>query len=102
MSDPENTTPEMLMAAADIGKLERSAVCLCRQLRDAATSEHHCHNCGTRVVERYGYFIQSYRLTPDGACPKCGTSIPGRWGTSFDGQITSSPFRPGRRRFRTL
>jgi hypothetical protein len=54
------------------------------------------------VVERYGYFIQRYRLTPDGACPECGTSIPGRWGASFDGQITSTPFLPGRRRFRTL
>ena len=47
-----------------------------------------CHNCGAPLVERYGYFIQGYRLTPDGACPECGTSIPGRWGASFDGQIT--------------
>jgi pyruvate formate lyase activating enzyme len=104
MSDPENTTPEMLMAAADIGKRNGLRYVYAGNLPGCVGDlEHtHCHNCGTRVVERYGYFIQSYRLTPDGACPKCGTSIPGRWGTSFDGQITSSPFVPGRRRLRTL
>ena len=31
MSDPENTTPEMLMAAAEIGRKQRAAVRLRRQ-----------------------------------------------------------------------
>jgi hypothetical protein len=52
------------------------------------------------LVERYGYFIQDYRLTPEGACPDCGTTIPGRWSAGFDGQITSTPFLPGTRRLR--
>ncbi len=104
MSDPENTTPEMLMAAADIGKRNGLRYVYAGNLPGCVGDlEHtHCHNCRARVVERYGYFIQSYRLTPDGTCPECGTSIPGRWGASFDGQITSTPFLPGRRRFRTL
>ena len=104
MNDPENTTPEMLMAAADIGRRNGLRYIYAGNLPGCVGDlEHtHCHNCGTRVVERYGYFIQSYRLTPAGACPQCGTSIPGRWGSSFDGQITSTPFLPGRRRFRML
>ena len=54
------------------------------------------------LIERYGYFIQSYRITAEGRCPDCSTVIPGRWGSSFEGQITSSPFLPGSRRLRTL
>jgi hypothetical protein len=54
------------------------------------------------LVERFGYFIQQYRLTADGRCPECRTSIPGRWGAAFDGQIASTPFLPGTRRLRTL
>jgi pyruvate formate lyase activating enzyme len=57
-----------------------------------------CHACGETLIERYGYFIRSYKLTPDGSCPKCATKIPGRWGRHFDGQITSRPFSPGARR----
>jgi pyruvate formate lyase activating enzyme len=56
-----------------------------------------CHHCRAMLVERYGYFIQSYRLTPGGGCPACGTQIPGRWGQQFEGQVSSSPFLPNRR-----
>ena len=29
-----------------------------------------------------------------GACPECGTRIPGRWASAFEGQISARPFRP--------
>jgi len=61
-----------------------------------------CHNCGAMLVERFGYFIQQYRLNAEGSCPDCGTVIPGRWGAGFDGQITSTPFLPGTRRLRMI
>ena len=104
MSDPENTTPEMLMRAADIGKRNGLRYVYAGNLpgRVGDLEHTHCHHCGARVIERYGYFIQGYRITPDGACPECGTSIPGRWGAAFDGQITSTPFLPGGRRLRTF
>jgi pyruvate formate lyase activating enzyme len=38
-----------------------------------------CPKCGERLVERRGYVVQSYHLTGSGACPRCGTSIPGFW-----------------------
>ena len=70
--------------------------------REGDLENTRCHRCRALLVERYGYFIQSYRLTSDGACPDCGMRIPGRWSGAFEGQITATPFLPGSRRLRTL
>jgi pyruvate formate lyase activating enzyme len=104
MNDPENTTPEMLMHAADIGRRNGLRYIYAGNLPGRVGDLEHtrCHACRALLVERYGYFIQSYRLTAEGTCPECRTSIPGRWGTSFDGQLASTPFLPGTRRLRTL
>jgi pyruvate formate lyase activating enzyme len=53
-----------------------------------------CAHCQETLIRRYGYFIEEYRLTPEGACPRCARSVPGRWARQFEGQITSHPFRP--------
>ncbi len=104
MNDPANTTPEMLMAAAEIGRGNGLRYVYAGNLpgRVGDLENTRCHACQALLVERYGYFIQDYRLTPAGACPDCGTSIPGRWGSGFAGQITSTPFLPGSRRLRML
>ena len=36
----------------------------------------YCPNCGTLLIERYGYHIPKYNIR-DGHCPNCGTKIPG-------------------------
>jgi pyruvate formate lyase activating enzyme len=60
--------------------------------------EHtHCAGCGERLITRYGYSIQDYRLTPEGACPRCATKIPGLWAAGFEGQRTAHPFLPNDR-----
>jgi pyruvate formate lyase activating enzyme len=104
MSDPENTTPEMLMRAAAIARESGLKYVYAGNIpgRVGDLEDTRCHQCSAVLIERYGYHIRSYRLTPAGACPECGTSIPGRWGTGFDGQITSSPFLPGSRKLRTF
>jgi pyruvate formate lyase activating enzyme len=104
MPDPENTTPEMLMRAAAIGHEAGLKYVYAGNIpgRVADLENTRCHHCSTLLIERYGYLIRSYRLTPAGACPDCGTPIPGRWGAAFDGQIASSPFLPGTRRLRTV
>jgi pyruvate formate lyase activating enzyme len=104
MNDPENTTPDMLMAAAAIGHRNGLRYVYAGNLpgRVGDLENTRCHRCRALLVERYGYFIQSYRLTSDGACPDCGTRIPGRWSGGFEGQITASPFLPGSLRLRTL
>jgi pyruvate formate lyase activating enzyme len=102
MNDPENTTPEMLMEAADIGRRNGLRYVYAGNLPGRVGDLEHtrCHHCQSLLVERFGYFIQQYRLTPTGQCPDCGTQIPGRWAAAFDGQIASTPFLPGTRRLR--
>jgi len=104
MSDPENTTPEMLMEAADIARASGLRYVYAGNTpgRVGDLENTRCHNCSTLLIERYGYFISAYRLTAEGTCPGCGTAIPGRWSRQFDGQIASTPFLPGTRRLRTL
>jgi pyruvate formate lyase activating enzyme len=104
MNDPENTTPEMLVGAADIGRRNGLRYVYAGNLPGRVGDLEHtrCHTCRALLVERYGYFIQQYRLTDQGACPDCGTTIPGRWGKHFAGQIASTPFLPGTRRLRTF
>src|SRR5262249_39118226 len=53
----------------------------------------YCPNCDELLIERYGYLITGYYLTSNGSCPSCGTTIPGRWDPSFQGQITDHPVR---------
>jgi pyruvate formate lyase activating enzyme len=104
MNDPENTTPEMLKHAADIGRENGLRYIYAGNLPGAVgdLEDTRCHACGTTVIERYGYLIRAYRLTPEGACPSCGTAIPGRWGPGFEGQATAFPFVPGTRRLRMI
>ena len=51
----------------------------------------HCPHAGEVLVERYGYLIRGYNLTPAGACPSCGTQIPGLWSDGFTEQRTAFP-----------
>src|SRR6267143_1844223 len=53
-----------------------------------------CPNCQELLIERYGYLITGYFLTPQGCCPSCGASIPGQWDPAFRQQITARPFVP--------
>jgi pyruvate formate lyase activating enzyme len=99
MTDPDNTTPEMLVEAAGIGRASGLrhvyAGNLPGQVGDL--EDTHCASCREPLVRRYGYYIRDYRISDDGRCPRCRTAVPGRWSRSFDGQIASRPFLPGAR-----
>ncbi|PWT85533.1 MAG: hypothetical protein C5B57_02715 [Blastocatellia bacterium] len=99
MTDPGNTTPDMLCAAAEIGRESGLQHVYAGNLPGAVgdLEDTHCPSCGEVVVSRYGYHIRRYRVTATGCCPRCGRAIPGRWSATFDGQITSRPFLPGSR-----
>ena len=96
MTDPENTTAEMLLTAADIGRANGLRYVYAGNLPGSVgdLEDTRCASCGELLVARYGYHIRDYRLTPDGRCPSCATPVPGRWSPQFDGQITSRPFVP--------
>ncbi len=104
MSDPDDTRPEDLMHAAEIGKNAGLHYIYAGNLpgRVGDLENTRCRNCGGLLIHRYGYFIEEYRLTANGCCPDCGSAIPGRWAERFEGQIADRPFVPGRGRFVTL
>lgn len=96
MSGTGDTTPAMLLRAAEIGRQAGLRYVYAGNApgRVGDLEHTHCHGCGEPLVTRYGYLIQEYRLTSDGACPGCGIHIPGRWSESFAGQRTAFPFLP--------
>ena len=99
MDDPDNTRPEDLLRAAEIGRNAGLKYVYAGNLPGMVDDHENtkCHNCGATLIRRDGYFIEEYRLTADGCCPACGTVIPGRWGRTFEGQIADRPFLPRRR-----
>src|SRR4051812_13360321 len=104
MSDPENTTPEMLMSAAAIARSAGLRYVYAGNIPGRVGDLEHtrCHNCSATLIGRSGYFISSSRTPSGGAAPACGTQTPGRWAQQFEGQIPPTPFLPGARRLRTL
>jgi len=99
MTDPANTTAEMLLNAAAIARESGLRYVypgnLPGQVGDG--EDTHCASCGHTLIERFGYYVRSYDITPEGTCPACSAPVPGRWSAAFDGQIASRPFVPGSR-----
>jgi len=98
MTDPDATPPETLCRAVAIGKRAGLRYAYAGNLPGHVgdLENTRCHHCGELLVERYAYHIRQYRLTPEGACPRCGTAIPGRWARKFQGQISAIPYSPRR------
>jgi pyruvate formate lyase activating enzyme len=97
MTEPESTSPETLMRAAEIGKRAGLRYIYAGNLPGHVgdLENTRCPQCRELLIERYGYFIRQYRLSPQGNCPSCGAGIPGRWEPKFQGQIADRPFLPG-------
>lgn len=101
MPNPDDTRPEDLMRAAEIGKNAGLRYVYAGNLpgRVGELENTRCGNCGASLIRRYGYLIEEYRLTANGGCPDCGSTVPGRWAETFKGQIADRPFVPGRGKF---
>jgi pyruvate formate lyase activating enzyme len=99
MTGPQDTTADMLLRAADIGRAAGLRYVYPGNLPGQVGQQEdtHCASCGDTLIRRFGYHIREYRLTPEGRCPSCDAAVPGRWSRSFDGQIASRPFVPGSR-----
>jgi len=80
MLEPDNTTAQSLIRAAEIG--QRSGLCYVYAGNlpgQVGPYEHtYCPGCRTPVVKRVGYRILEVALK-NNACPTCGTRIPGIW-----------------------
>jgi pyruvate formate lyase activating enzyme len=99
MTDPANTTAEMLLNAAAIARESGLRHVYPGNLPGEVGDgeDTHCASCGHTLIERFGFYVRRYDITPDGTCPACSAPVPGRWSATFDGQIASRPFLPGSR-----
>ena len=99
MTSPRDTRPGDLVRAAAIGREAGLRYIYAGNLpgQVEGLEDTHCHQCGEMLIQRYGYSIEKYKLTPQGNCPVCHTPVPGRWSRKFDGQIAASPFLPRKR-----
>ena len=81
MSGTGRTTPASLHRAAAIGRQAGLRFVYVGNLaRGAGDFENtRCPECDELVIERSGFFVRQYRLTPEGCCPRCGFTMPGRW-----------------------
>ncbi len=99
MTEPPNTTAEMLKSAAAIarknGLRHVYAGNLPGQVGDLEDTR--CAACGDLLVARRGYHVRDYRVTADGRCPSCAAAAcPDAGAAASTGQIASRPFVPGR------
>lgn len=81
MTDPDNTPPETLLRAAEIGRKAGLRFVYAGNLpgETQGLENTYCPNCRELLVERFGYHIRKNALAGSGACPKCHTPIPGLW-----------------------
>jgi pyruvate formate lyase activating enzyme len=81
MTEPPPTSVRTVLRAAEIG-VEAGLNFVYAGNLPGYVDEYEntfCPKCRALLVKRYGYIIQEYRLTAQGACPSCGTAIPGVW-----------------------
>ncbi|MCI0456165.1 MAG: AmmeMemoRadiSam system radical SAM enzyme [Gemmataceae bacterium] len=86
MTDPPDTDARALVRAAEIGTEEglRFVYAGNRPGQAGEWENTRCPRCHATLIERYGFLVRSYRVSPEGKCPDCGTSIPGIWPASAD------------------
>jgi pyruvate formate lyase activating enzyme len=87
-----HTTAEDLLAIAEIGKQAGLRYIypgnLPGKVHDGENTR--CHNCNSTLIRRIGFLVQENRMNETGACPDCGTNIPGIWGKASghgDGRV---------------
>lgn len=81
MQDPENTTADMLLRAAEIGQEAGLRFVYAGNLpgRVGGYENTYCPHCNELLIGRHGYVITGYHLTGDGRCSHCGAAVPGIW-----------------------
>lgn len=81
MTDVPATTARQLVRAAEIGVEEGLRFVYAGNAPGHVGDWENtrCPECQTTLIERHGYAVRAYRLTPGGRCPHCGAGIPGIW-----------------------
>lgn len=81
MTDRDYTPAETLLRAAEIGREAGLNYVYAGNLPGQVEEYEstHCPRCNRVLIRRHGYVVTAYSLTETGACPHCGTPIPGLW-----------------------
>ena len=93
MTDTPDTTADMLLSAADIGRRNGLRFVYAGNLpgRVGHLENTQCSSCGEQLITRHGFAIRSYHITAAGTCPSCGTPVPGRFDSRFSSQVIARP-----------
>ncbi len=78
VADPAATPPGTLARAYERGKAAGLKYVYSGNLPGLVGETEHtsCSSCGTRLIERRGFYVSAYRLVGD-RCPDCGTKVAG-------------------------
>lgn len=81
MTENANTTAAQLIRACEIGREAGLRYIYAGNLpgRVGRWENTYCPSCDELLIERYGYVIKKMKVTRQGLCPSCSTSIPGIW-----------------------
>ena len=87
MLDKAPTSPTVLTRARDAARRVGLSYVYTGNVPDVEGGSTDCHACGERLIERDGYQVTAWGLTPEGACRRCGVRPagvfedgPGDWG----------------------
>jgi len=81
MTTPQNTPAQTLLRAAELGREAGLHYVYAGNLpgRVDEYEDTHCPHCNKVLIRRLAYVVMEYRLTAQGSCPACGSSLPGIW-----------------------
>ena len=98
MTAADNTPARTLLRAADIGREAGLRYVYAGNLPGFVETyeDTTCYHCNTTLVQRRGYIITGYRITPDGKCPNCGIPVAGIWTDQPDDANLNGPGMPWR------
>ena len=81
LTEPPATRAAQLVRAAEIGAEEGLRFVYAGnapgQVGDWESTR--CPGCGEKLIDRFGFLVRQYSLSPKGTCPQCGTAVPGVW-----------------------
>jgi pyruvate formate lyase activating enzyme len=86
MDDIPATPPATLTRARHIALTEGLRYVYTGNVHDVDGGTTTCPTCQMPLIARDWHRISTYRLTPEGRCPDCGTAIAGRF-EAFEGQF---------------
>ncbi|MBI2925355.1 MAG: AmmeMemoRadiSam system radical SAM enzyme [Verrucomicrobia bacterium] len=81
LTEPRDTQARDLICAAEIGTEEELRFVYAGNLPGhvGEWENTRCPQCRETLIDRFGYLVRDYRITADGKCPKCHTTIAGIW-----------------------